>query len=290
MLTKRAFLRKAFQVRINSIFYTKLTLRCYDVHVCSYVKLITYEKTGEPMAQRLLVIEDEPTLARLLSYNLTQEGYEVTVEDHGTAGYDRATREPFDLIVLDLMLPGMNGIDILDKLRGQGIRTPVIVLTAKNAEEDVVRGLKSGADDYITKPFGVSELLARVSAVLRRISGMAEETPAEAEVSSSTIILGQLEIYPERYEVSLGGQSINLRPKEFEVLLYLARKPGVVLTRDDLMNAVWGFDYIGGQRTVDVHVSSLRKKLELDPESVHIDSIRGVGYKLVVNKKRTPVI
>lgn len=129
------------------------------------------------MAQRLLVIEDEPTLARLLSYNLTQEGYEVTVEDHGTAGYDRATREPFDLIVLDLMLPGMNGIDILDKLRGQGIRTPVIVLTAKNAEEDVVRGLKSGADDYITKPFGVSELLARVSAVLRRISGLAEEAP-----------------------------------------------------------------------------------------------------------------
>ncbi|AIQ28733.1 MULTISPECIES: response regulator transcription factor [Paenibacillus] len=242
------------------------------------------------MAQRLLVIEDEPTLARLLSYNLTQEGYEVTVEDHGTAGYDRATREPFDLIVLDLMLPGMNGIDILDKLRGQGIRTPVIVLTAKNAEEDVVRGLKSGADDYITKPFGVSELLARVSAVLRRISGLAEEAPPETAVSASTIILGQLEIYPERYEVSLGGQSINLRPKEFEVLLYLARKPGVVLTRDDLMNAVWGFDYIGGQRTVDVHVSSLRKKLELDPESVHIDSIRGVGYKLVVNKKRTPVI
>jgi DNA-binding response OmpR family regulator len=106
-----------------------------------FCKNQTIWKTGEPMAQRLLVIEDEPTLARLLSYNLTQEGYEVTVEDHGTAGYDRATREPFDLIVLDLMLPGMNGIDILDKLRGQGIRTPIIVLTAKNAEEDVVRGL-----------------------------------------------------------------------------------------------------------------------------------------------------
>lgn len=106
------------------------------------------------------------------------------------------------MIVLDLMLPGMNGIDILDKLRGQGIRTPIIVLTAKNAEEDVVRGLKSGADDYITKPFGVSELLARVSAVLRRISGLAEEAPTETPISASTIILGQLEIYPERYEVS----------------------------------------------------------------------------------------
>ena len=162
-------------------------------------------------------------------------------------------------------------------------------MSAINQIEDKIKAFQVGGVDYITKPFGVSVLLARVSAVLRRISGLAEEVPADQGVSASTIILGQLEIYPERYEVSLGGQSINLRPKEFEVLLYLARKPGVVLTRDDLMNAVWGFDYIGGQRTVDVHVSSLRKKLELDPEYVHIDSIRGVGYKLVVNKKRAPV-
>ncbi|AOZ93874.1 response regulator transcription factor [Paenibacillus crassostreae] len=239
------------------------------------------------MPQRLLVIEDEPTLARLLSYNLTQEGYDVTVEDHGTAGYERASGESFDLILLDLMLPGMNGIDILSKLRAQGIVTPIIILTAKNAEEEVVQGLKSGADDYITKPFGVSELLARVSAVMRRVSGKNEEIIPTTQSSASTISLGQLEIFPEKYEVTLGGISINLRPKEFEVLLYLARKPGVVLTRDDLMNEVWGFDYIGGQRTVDVHVSSLRKKLELDPDSVHIDSIRGVGYKLVVNKKKS---
>lgn len=239
------------------------------------------------MSQRLLVIEDEPTLARLLSYNLSQEGYEVTMEDHGLAGYERASQESFDLILLDLMLPGMNGFEILSKLRGQGIVTPIIILTARNAEEEVVQGLKSGADDYITKPFGVSELLARVSAVMRRVSGRIEDEKNVAESTSSMISLGQLEIFPEKYEVTLGGQNINLRPKEFEVLLYLARKPGVVLTRDDLMNEVWGFDYIGGQRTVDVHVSSLRKKLELDPESVHIDSIRGVGYKLVVNKKRS---
>jgi two-component system alkaline phosphatase synthesis response regulator PhoP len=124
-------------------------------------------------------------------------------------------------------------------------------------------------------------MLARVGAVIRRTSG--EETEYAAPTASeSKISLGALTIYPDKYEVTLGQQSINLRPKEFEVLLYLARKPGVVMTRDDLMNAVWGFDYIGGQRTVDVHVSSLRKKLELDPGSVHIDSIRGVGYKLVV--------
>lgn len=236
------------------------------------------------MTQRLLVIEDEPTLSRLLSYNLTQEGYEVTVEEDGTAGYELASKHNYDLILLDVMLPGMNGFAVLERLRRQGVRTPVIILTAKNAEEEVVQGLKMGADDYITKPFGVSELLARVSAVLRRASGLAEEPDAGASAAKeNVIILGKLEIYPDKYEVKLGGQDIPLRPKEFEVLLYLARKPGVVLTRDDLMNAVWGFDYIGGQRTVDVHVSSLRKKLELDPDSVFIDSIRGVGYKLVVH-------
>lgn len=131
--------------------------------------------------------------------------------------------------------------------------------------------------------------MARVTAVLRRTSG-GDEGVLSDQKDSSKIQLGELEIYPEKYEVILGGQSISLRPKEFEVLLYLSRKPGVVLTRDDLMNAVWGFDYIGGQRTVDVHVSSLRKKLELDPDSVHIDSIRGVGYKLVVNKKEALLI
>lgn len=241
------------------------------------------------MTQRLLVIEDEPTLSRLLSYNLSSEGYEVVVEEHGQTGYETALRGDFDLILLDLMLPGMNGFEVMGKLRGEGVKTPVIILTAKNAEAEVVQGLKSGADDYITKPFGVAELLARVAAVLRRSNGN-EEQEQEISKVSSHISLGALVIYPEKYEVTLNGESISLRPKEFEVLLYLARKPGVVMTRDDLMNAVWGFDYIGGQRTVDVHVSSLRKKLELDPESVHIDSIRGVGYKLVVNKKKASIM
>lgn len=238
------------------------------------------------MTQRLLVIEDEPTLSRLLSYNLTSEGYEVVVAEHGQTGFDTAMQQDFDLILLDLMLPGMNGFEIMSKLRGEGIKTPIIILTAKNAEQEVVEGLKSGADDYITKPFGVAELLARVAAVLRRSNGQEEREPT-AVSDEAQISLGALTVYPEKYEVTLNGEQITLRPKEFEVLLYLARKPGVVMTRDDLMNAVWGFDYIGGQRTVDVHVSSLRKKLELDPGSVHIDSIRGVGYKLVVNKKKS---
>lgn len=252
-----------------------------------YVKLKVYidMKSGDShAAKKILVIEDEPTLARLLSYNLTQEGYETKVIDHGSDGLQAALQQQFDLIVLDIMLPGMNGFDILSKLRQKGNKTPVIILTARNAEEEVVQGLKYGADDYITKPFGVAELLARVSAVLRRT--MSEEAAHEKTGNGEKVIMaGDLMIYPEKYEVVLVGESIPLRPKEFEVLLYLVQRPGVVVTRDDLMNIVWGFDYIGGQRTVDVHVSSLRKKLEMNQQSVQIESIRGVGYKLVT----TPV-
>jgi len=236
------------------------------------------------MPQKILVIEDEPTLARLLTYNLSVEGYETKVIDNGAEGLQVALQQGYDLIILDIMLPGMNGFEILSKLRQKGSTTPVIILTARNAEEEVVQGLKHGADDYITKPFGVAELLARVSAVLRRTSS--DDTAAVAVSQTEKVIaVGDLRIYPEKYEVVLHGESISLRPKEFEVLLYLVQRPGMVITRDDLMNIVWGFDYIGGQRTVDVHVSSLRKKLEMSQQSVQIDSIRGVGYKLVVSKK-----
>ncbi|WP_270169723.1 response regulator transcription factor [Paenibacillus sp. SYP-B4298] len=234
------------------------------------------------MSQKVLVIEDEPTLARLLSYNLMQEGYETTVVDHGAEGLQVALQGSFELIILDIMLPGMNGFEVLTKLRQNRIATPVIILTARNAEEEVVQGLKHGADDYITKPFGVAELLARVSAVLRRSQN---EEVRSKEQTEKVITAGVLSIYPEKYEVVLDGEVVPLRPKEFEVLLYLVQRPGMVITRDDLMNVVWGFDYIGGQRTVDVHVSSLRKKLELGQQSVQIESIRGVGYKLVMPKK-----
>lgn len=234
------------------------------------------------MAQKILVIEDEPTLARLLSYNLSQDGYDTKVVDHGGDGLQEALQQTYDLIILDIMLPGLNGFEVLAKLRQKGNITPVIILTARNAEDEVVQGLKHGADDYITKPFGVAELLARVSAVLRRTQS--EDVAADKLKSNEKVIqAGELFIYPEKYEVVLNGDSIPLRPKEFEVLLYLVQRPGVVVTRDDLMNIVWGFDYIGGQRTVDVHVSSLRKKLEMNQQSVQIDSIRGVGYKLVAS-------
>jgi two-component system, OmpR family, alkaline phosphatase synthesis response regulator PhoP len=255
------------------------------------------------MSDKILVIEDEPTLSRLLTYNLTQEGYEVSTAEDGAEGLQEAIRVPYDLIILDIMLPTLNGFEVLSKLREKGDRTPVIVLTARNDEKDIVQGLKFGADDYMTKPFGVAELLARVSAVLRRtksasasggVSGAgasetdagASETDAGAsKAKEKGISIGDLTIYPERYEAYLGDEPIPLRRKEFEVLMHFVQRPGIVITRDDLMNMVWGFDYIGGQRTVDVHVSSLRKKLEDSKEQVQIESIRGIGYKLTVAKK-----
>lgn len=234
------------------------------------------------MPHKILVVEDEPTLSRLLSYNLSQEGYEVSVADDGGTGFHMASEQSFDLIILDIMLPGLSGFEILQKLRDRGNKTPIIILTARNAEDEVVQGLKNGADDYMTKPFGVAELLARVSNVLRRYQSTDSN---ETNIMNEKVIhVGDLQIYPEKYEVVLNDKSIPLRPKEFEVMLHLAQRQGIVITRDDLMNIVWGFDYIGGQRTVDVHVSSLRKKLEMNQQSVQIESIRGVGYKLVVKK------
>jgi len=238
------------------------------------------------MTHKILVVEDEPTLAKLLIYNLRQEGFETVAVENGRDGLNAALQQPFDLIFLDIMLPGLNGFEVLAKLREQGNRTPVIVLTARNAEDEVVQGLKLGADDYITKPFGVAELLARTNAVLRRTQadGYAENKPKTDE---QVVAVGDLQVYPKKYEAVLDGQPISLRPKEFEMLLYLAERPGVVVTRDDLMNIVWGFDYFGGQRTVDVHVSSLRKKLETSKQAVQIESIRGVGYKLVVSRSNS---
>lgn len=238
---------------------------------------------GIGMTQKILIIEDEPTLSRLLSYNLGQEGYEVQVVEDGALGLQAAVQNQFDLIMLDIMLPSMNGFEILTKIRQKSIVTPVIILTARNAENEVVQGLKHGADDYITKPFGVAELLARVSAVLRRTQSE-EGGIKNSSSNDKAITFGEIQVFPERYEVVVNEELISLRPKEFEVLLYLVQRPGIVVTRDDLMNVVWGFDYFGGQRTVDVHVSSLRKKLELGQDTVQIESIRGVGYKLVMQK------
>lgn len=239
------------------------------------------------MAHKILIIEDELMLTKLITYNLKQEGYEMKVQENGADGLQTALEEQFDLILLDIMLPGLNGFEVLTKLRQKGNRTPVIILTARNAEDEVVQGLKLGADDYITKPFGVAELLARVSAVLRRTQKDDFTSKEKTKTDEKVVVIGDLCIFPERYEAEIEGEQISLRPKEFEMLLYFAERQGMVVTRDDLMNIVWGFDYFGGQRTVDVHVSSLRKKLEVGRQTVQIESIRGVGYKLVHHSPTT---
>jgi two-component system alkaline phosphatase synthesis response regulator PhoP len=193
-----------------------------------------------------------------------------------------ALSNDYSMILLDVMLPGMTGIEVLRALRKAAIRTPVIILTARNAEEEIVQGLNDGADDYITKPFGVAELLARLAAIFRRSTQNQQELLNLKPLTDKTISVGNLVVYPEKYEVKLKGVALQLRPKEFELLLYFLKRPGIVVARNDLMDEVWGYDYIGGQRTVDVHVSSLRKKMEAVQPWPRIEPVHGIGYKFVV--------
>jgi two-component system alkaline phosphatase synthesis response regulator PhoP len=234
------------------------------------------------MTQKILVVEDEVMLARLLSYNLQQQGYEVTVCDNGNDGLKAALSNDYSMILLDVMLPGLTGFEVLREVRKASIRTPVIILTARNAEEEIVQGLNEGADDYITKPFGVAELLARLAAIFRRTLQSNEKYANVVPSIDKTISIGNLVLYPERYVVKLKGVTLQLRPKEFELLQYFMIRPGIVVARNELMDEVWGYDYIGGQRTVDVHVSSLRKKMEAVQPWPRIEPVHGIGYKLIL--------
>ena len=222
--------------------------------------------------QKILIIEDEPNIRELVLYNVEQNGYKGLAAEDGLQGLAMARTEKPDLILLDIMLPGKNGYDICKELRMEGTKTPIIMLTAKNEEIDKVLGLEFGADDYVSKPFGVRELMARIKAVLRR---------AEHSEGGREIAAGDLTIDIERHEVRIGGQSIDLTLKEFDLLRTLAENKGRVLTRDQLLDKVWGFDYIGETRTVDVHIRYLRKKLgDEDNEGKYIQTVRGVGYKM----------
>ena len=235
------------------------------------------------MSAKILIVEDEPTIATLLSYNLKKASYDTVVIHNGSEALQVASIQEFDLILLDVMLPGMNGFEVIQSMRKNGVLTPVIILTARNAEEEIVQGLVNGADDYMTKPFAVGELMARVQAVLRRTSQSTNQTLNEPTDQEEPVVqLGDLRIFPEKYEVLIGEKSISLRPKEFQVLIYMTKRLGKIITREELMNDIWGFDYFGEQRTVDVHVSSLRKKLEMSQNKVQIEAVRGVGYKLNV--------
>lgn len=225
------------------------------------------------MRRRLLVVEDDRTLRQALSFNLSREGYEVTTAADGERALEAARNGRLDLILLDVMLPGMSGVEVLRVLRREGVSTPVIILSAKGDEIDRVVGLKIGADDYVAKPFSRPELLARIEAVLRRH----RREPDEPE-ASEPLAFGPVRIDVARRQLTVDEAPVHLTTKEFDLLAAMAAAPGRIFTREQLLARVWGYDYDGDDRTVDVHVSWLRGKLRGSGGHNWFRTVRGVGY------------
>ncbi len=228
---------------------------------------------------RVLVIEDNENLAEGLRTNLEFEGHEAEIARDGAAGLLRARARAHDLVVLDLMLPGLDGFRVLEALRAEEIPTPVLVLTARGDEADKVRGLRSGADDYVTKPFALRELLARVEALLRRSRAAAPPAAPQAEVR-----FGDVTVDPSTRMVRRGGRPVSLRPKEYDLLGALLRRRGGVVGRSELLREVWGYHESVLSRTLDTHVGELRRKLEADPATPrYILTVRKTGYRLAMD-------
>ena len=229
------------------------------------------------MARRILVIEDDQDIAHLIALHLRDLSYAVELADTGTHGMRAARHGRYDLIILDLMLPGMDGLEICQRLRSAAIQTPILMLTAKSSELDRVLGLELGADDYLTKPFSIKELLARVKAILRRVQVAARGAGGGQGVP---IEVNRLAIDPVRREVRVEGRPVELTAREFDLLLHFARHPGRVYTRAQLLDQVWGYGHEGYEHTVNSHINRLRKKIEQDPARArYILTVWGVGYK-----------
>ena len=223
-------------------------------------------------APRILLVDDEQPIQTLLSFPLQRDGYEVVQASDGREALARFSEQPFDLVVLDLMLPRMDGMDVCRRLRADS-DVPIIMLTAKSEEMDRVVGLEIGADDYLTKPFSMRELMARVRALLRRSGGRRAE-------DATQITAGAISLDVRGRTVRREGVEVQLKPKEFDLLFFLAKNAGQVFTREQLLEHVWGYDFFGGSRTVDVHIRWLREKLEEDPaEPTRIVTVRGAGYR-----------
>ena len=221
---------------------------------------------------KILVVEDEASFSEALSYVLGKEGFEVVVADTGDGAVATFDKVGADLVLLDLMLPGLSGTEVCKQLRARS-NVPIIMLTAKDTEVDKVVGLELGADDYVTKPYSKAELIARIKAVLRRQGEV-------VEIADAILTAGPVQIDVERHQVKINNTSVSLPLKEFELLEYLIRNSGRVLTRAQLIDRVWGSDYFGDTKTLDVHVKRLRAKIEKDPANpVYIQTIRGLGYK-----------
>ena len=233
------------------------------------------------MSLKVLVVEDEPILLETLAYNLQKQGYEVLTAADGYQAIALARKERPALLVLDLMLPGVDGFEVCRILR-QEMSVPILMLTARAEEIDKIVGLEVGADDYMTKPFSMRELMARVKAMLRRVRLIREEMSAASPETEAPQLLkfDNLVVDLTRHEVRLNNQVIPMKPKEFELLAYLANHRGKVLTRDSLLEKLWGWDYSGDSRTVDVHIRWLREKIESDPQTPkRIITVRGAGYR-----------
>ncbi len=227
--------------------------------------------------KKILVVEDDQTLLEVLRYNLSKEGYKVLAATGGVQALEVARQEEPDLIVLDIMLPDLDGFEVCRILRKE-MDTPMLMLTAKVGEADKIMGLELGADDYMTKPFNLRELLARIRAMLRRAEIIQRDLLGEPPRS---LKLGDLEVDFTRHQVKLGDSLLILKPKEFDLLAFLARNRGRAFTREQLLEKVWGYDYVGDTRTVDVHIRWLREKIEVDPGSpCRLLTVRGVGYRL----------
>ena len=227
---------------------------------------------------KILVVDDEAAISTLLKYNLEENNYEVIVAEDGQTAYQLASQQNFDAILLDLMLPGMDGMTVLKTLRQDKISTPVILVTAKGDEFDRVFGLELGADDYITKPFSPREVVARLKAVLRR-SQVDHQVSEEADV----IKIQNLVIDDNKKVVTKDDKILTLTPREYELLLYFAQRIGRVIDRETILTAVWGYEFTGESRMVDMHISNLREKIEVNPKSpVLLKTVRGFGYTMVV--------
>jgi two-component system response regulator RegX3 len=224
---------------------------------------------------RILLVEDEPSLVETVRYALEREGFGVTVARDGREALERFAAEPPDLVILDLMLPAVSGLDVCRRIRESSM-VPIVIVTAKDAEADKVAGLELGADDYVTKPFSMRELVSRVRANLRRSQMTVPDAAGEVLTG------GPIRMDAARHEVTVRGDPVAFPPKEFELLESFLRSPGRLLTRERLIQRIWGGDYVGDTKTLDVHVKRLRQKIERDPhEPEHLVTVRGLGYKFV---------
>jgi DNA-binding response OmpR family regulator len=231
------------------------------------------------MSEKILVVEDEPALQETLAYNLTRQGYSVESVGDGQAALEAARRIDPDLIVLDIMLPILDGFEVCRILRKE-MNVPILMLTARDDEIDRVIGLEMGADDYLTKPFSMREFLARVKAHLRRMRMIREDIENGSQLPKEILRFSNLTLDLTRREVLIDAHPVQMKPKEFDLLLFLARHRGQVLTRDLILERVWGWEFSGGSRTVDVHVRWLREKIEIDPAvPQRIITVRGAGYR-----------